>query len=99
MTSHYHIYKVEDIPPEFQFGGEITAHKYNYRLAPIWILPDVGYSITTHKQMEDNGFQYKPKGVHGYNNTHLLMRAIFLELDHTLETKFKSGTICQYRSL
>lgn len=78
VTSHYHIYKVEDIPPEFQFGGEITAHKYNYRLAPIWILPDVGYSITTHKQMEDNGFQYKPKGVHGYNNTHLLMRAIFL---------------------
>ncbi|KAL6450213.1 hypothetical protein SBY92_002146 [Candida maltosa Xu316] len=78
LTQYYHIYKVEDIPKEFQFGGNLTDHKFNYRLAPIWILPDVGYSVTTHKQMKDNNFDYKPKGVHGYNNTHLLMRAVFL---------------------
>ncbi|KAK6890408.1 putative pyrophosphatase/phosphodiesterase [Candida tropicalis] len=78
ITSNYEIYKVEDVPKEFQFGGNLTDHKFNYRLAPIWIFPNVGYSITTHQQMKDNNFDYKPKGVHGYNNTHLLMRAIFL---------------------
>ncbi|RCK56097.1 hypothetical protein Cantr_05864 [Candida viswanathii] len=78
ITSNYEIYKVEDIPKDYQFGGNLTDHKFNYRLAPIWLFPNVGYSITTHQQMQDNDFEYKPKGVHGYNNTHLLMRAIFL---------------------
>ncbi|KAG7665094.1 uncharacterized protein J8A68_001403 [[Candida] subhashii] len=78
LASNYHLYKVEDLPKEWQFGGKLNAHMYNYRLAPIWLIPDVGYSVTTHKQMKDNGGDYKPKGVHGYNNTHLLMRALFL---------------------
>ncbi|CAK9441280.1 uncharacterized protein LODBEIA_P51490 [Lodderomyces beijingensis] len=78
LTKNYHIYKMEDIPQRLQFGGQLDAHRFNYRLAPIWIFPDVGYSITTHQQMKDNDFDYKPKGVHGYDNTHLLMRAIFI---------------------
>ncbi|KAK6455066.1 putative nucleotide pyrophosphatase precursor [Scheffersomyces xylosifermentans] len=77
-TQHYDIFKVEDLPKEWEFGGKIDDHKFNYRLAPLWIIPKVGYSVTTHKQMKENGFDYKPKGVHGYNNTEVLMRAIFL---------------------
>lgn len=75
---HFTIYKVEDLPLEWNFGGSLDEHKFNYRLAPLWIVPQVGYSVTTHKQMKDNGYEYKPKGVHGYNNTELLMRAVFL---------------------
>ncbi|EGW35574.1 putative nucleotide pyrophosphatase precursor [Spathaspora passalidarum NRRL Y-27907] len=78
VTSNYHVYKVEDLPKEWQFGGQLEDHRFNYRLAPIWIIPEVGYSVTTHQQMKDYGNEYKPRGVHGYNNTHLLMRAIFL---------------------
>lgn len=78
VRDNFSLYRVEDIPPEWNFGGKVTAHKFNYRLAPIWIIPNVGYSITTHKKFSENNEDYYPKGVHGYNNTHLLMRAIFL---------------------
>lgn len=78
ITENFNVYKVEDIPKEWNFGGKQNDHHFNYRLAPVWIIPNVGYSITTHKQFEDNNNDYNPKGVHGYNNTHLLMRAIFL---------------------
>ncbi|RLV92229.1 hypothetical protein JA1_003262 [Spathaspora sp. JA1] len=78
ITSNYHIYKVEDLPQEWKFGGKLQDHKFNYRLAPIWVIPEVGYSITTHQQMKEYDYEYKPRGAHGYNNTHLLMRAIFL---------------------
>lgn len=78
LRDHYSILRTEGMPKEWQFGGKEFDHKFNYRLAPIWIIPDVGYVVTTKKQMEDNNFDYKPKGVHGYNNTELLMRALFL---------------------
>lgn len=78
INRHYPVYKVEDLPEKWHFGGKTHEHRFNYRLAPLWIIPDVGYSITTHKQMEENNNDYTPHGVHGYNNTELLMRAIFL---------------------
>ncbi|KAK6198895.1 putative nucleotide pyrophosphatase precursor [Scheffersomyces amazonensis] len=74
----FDVFKVEDIPSEWEFGGNISDHRFNYRLAPIWIIPKVGYSVSTHKQMKENNNEYSPKGVHGYNNTEVLMRAIFL---------------------
>lgn len=78
ITDNYSVYRVEDIPKEYNFGGKEGDHTFNYRLAPIWIIPNVGYSITTHSKFKEDNNQYYPKGVHGYNNTHLLMRAIFL---------------------
>lgn len=75
--AHFHIYLAEDLPPEWHFGGR-EAHRFDYRLAPVWVIPDVGYSVTTHKQMDANDGQYRPRGVHGYNNTDLLMRALFV---------------------
>lgn len=76
ISKNFNIYRKETIPKEFNFGHK--SHKYDYRLAPIWIIPKVGYSITTHEQMNNNNNQYTPKGVHGYNNTELLMRALFV---------------------
>lgn len=91
LTQNYHLYKVEEFPKRFQFGGQLRDHRFNYRLAPIWLVPDVGYSITTHQQMKDNGFEYKPKGVHGYDNSHLLMRAIFLGKGPYFEEKLSKS--------
>lgn len=93
LSQNYNLYKVEDIPPQFQFGGKLHHHKFNYRLAPIWIFPNVGYSITTYKQMEDLGGDYRPKGVHGYNNSELLMRAIFLADGPYFRQRFKTKKI------
>ncbi|KAF3986309.1 hypothetical protein FT663_04588 [Candidozyma haemuli var. vulneris] len=74
----FNYYKVEDLPKEWNFGGNDKDHAFNYRLAPIWIVPNVGYGITTRQKFKEKGENYTPKGVHGYNNTELLMRAIFL---------------------
>lgn len=78
IRESFEIYKIEDLPEEWNFGGPLRNHHFNYRLAPIWVIPKVGYAITTHEQMQeykDSG--YRPKGIHGYNNTEVLMRATF----------------------
>ncbi|KAI5955065.1 hypothetical protein KGF54_001626 [Candida jiufengensis] len=93
LSKNYNIYKMENIPKKFKYGGELNNHKYNYRLAPIWIFPDVGYAITTHEQMDKMGNVYKPKGVHGFDNSHLLMRAIFLASGPYFNENFKSQKI------
>jgi predicted AlkP superfamily pyrophosphatase or phosphodiesterase/uncharacterized FlaG/YvyC family protein len=79
-NSGYNVYLKENLPKEFQFGGKLSKsnEKYYHRIAPIWVIPDVGYSITTHDDMERKNGVYSPKGVHGYNNSEVLMRAIFL---------------------
>lgn len=74
-NENFTLYKVDEFPPEWNFGA---GHQFSYRLAPLWIVPEIGYAVTTHKSMEENNNQYLPKGVHGYNNTELLMRALFL---------------------
>lgn len=71
----YKIYLREDLPQEWHFPHN---PKYIDRISPIWVIPDVGYSVTTHEAMERNNGKYSPKGVHGYDNQHVLMRAIFL---------------------
>lgn len=80
---NFRLYKLDDFPPEWNFGA---GHQFSYRLAPLWIVPEVGYAVTTHKNMEENGNDYSPKGVHGYNNTELLMRALFLGKGPYFET-------------
>lgn len=91
IIDNFSVYKVEDIPKEWNFGGKVEDHKFNYRLAPIWIIPNVGYSITTHKKFQESNNDYYPKGVHGYNNTHLLMRAIFLGRGPYFSEKLAEG--------
>lgn len=87
LKQSFHYYKLEDIPSEWNFGGNKSHHRFDHRLAPLWVIPNVGYSVTTHKNFEDNGYQYKPRGVHGYNNTELLMRALFLAKGPYFEKK------------
>lgn len=76
-NSGYKFYYREELPKEWNFGGPKRSEFYD-RIAPLWVVPDIGYAITTHDDMERKGGDYTPKGVHGYNNTEVLMRAIFL---------------------
>ncbi|PQE25148.1 type I phosphodiesterase nucleotide pyrophosphatase protein [Rutstroemia sp. NJR-2017a BVV2] len=55
----------------------------NERIAPLWIVPKTGWAIV-HKDELDvvdakaKGIAYHPRGLHGYDHEHPLMRAIFI---------------------
>lgn len=56
--------------------------KNNERIAPLWVVPKVGWAIVTKDEfdVEDakkTGKQYTPKGIHGYDHEDPMMRAIF----------------------
>jgi predicted AlkP superfamily pyrophosphatase or phosphodiesterase len=55
----------------------------NDRIAPLWIVPETGWAIVTKEEMDvekakADGSIYHPRGLHGYNHEHPLMRAIFV---------------------
>ncbi len=66
----------ENMPVRYHFSN-------NERIAPLWVVPKTGYAIV-HKEDFDvkaakaTGETYHPKGLHGYDHEHPLMRAIFL---------------------
>ena len=66
----------ENMPPRYHFSR-------NDRIAPLWVVPKAGYAIA-HKEDFDvsaaqaKGEIYHPKGLHGYDHEHPLMRAIFV---------------------
>src|SRR5690606_8954891 len=43
-----------------------------------WIVPHTGWAIITRKEFPEQPKEYNPKGIHGYDNQHPLMRAIFI---------------------
>ncbi|KAH7069235.1 alkaline-phosphatase-like protein [Paraphoma chrysanthemicola] len=66
----------EDMPERYHFSK-------NDRIAPLWIIPKAGWAIVTKdeydvKEGQKNGDVYHPKGIHGYDHEHPLMRAIFV---------------------
>lgn len=55
----------------------------NDRIAPLWIIPKTGWAIVTKEDFDvadakAKGVQYHPRGLHGYDHEHPLMRAIFV---------------------
>lgn len=55
----------------------------NQRIAPLWIVPSVGWAITPKHEFDlqeapARGEVYHPRGLHGYDHEHPLMRAIFI---------------------
>ncbi|KAF2226651.1 alkaline-phosphatase-like protein [Elsinoe ampelina] len=65
-----------DMPARYHFSN-------NPRIAPLWIVPTAGWAIVTRDQFDvkaaqGSGRTYKPRGVHGYDHEHPLMRAIFI---------------------
>lgn len=55
----------------------------NPRIAPLWIIPKTGWAIVNREEMivaeaKKKGEVYHPRGLHGYDHEHPLMRAIFV---------------------
>lgn len=65
----------DDVPPEKtrpEYG------RYRKRLAPVYVIPDAGFSLLTHKEFDKMNNEYPLKGSDGYNNEEPLMRGLFL---------------------
>lgn len=67
-----------DMPERYHFAK-------NDRIAPLWVVPKTGWAIVTKEEFDieeakANGLNhgYDPKGLHGYDHEHPLMRAIFI---------------------
>lgn len=65
-----------DMPTRYHFSA-------NPRIAPLWIVPKTGWAIVTKDEFDvekgrKEGLVYHPRGLHGYDHEHPLMRAIFI---------------------
>ncbi|KAH7310972.1 alkaline-phosphatase-like protein [Rhexocercosporidium sp. MPI-PUGE-AT-0058] len=66
----------ENMPERYHFSK-------NERIAPLWIVPKTGWAIVTKDDFNvavglEEGVTYHPRGLHGYDHEHPLMRAIFV---------------------
>lgn len=75
-NDHFDVYVKETMPERYHFSN-------NDRIAPLWVIPKTGWAIV-HKDDFDveeakaKGTVYSPKGLHGYDHEHPLMRSIFI---------------------
>jgi predicted AlkP superfamily pyrophosphatase or phosphodiesterase len=65
-----------DMPARYHFSG-------NDRIAPLWIVPKTGWGVVDRAEFDvgkakKDGTVYHPRGLHGYDHEHPLMRAIFV---------------------
>ncbi|KAG1823238.1 nucleotide pyrophosphatase [Suillus variegatus] len=58
---------VEPVPERYHFS-------HNYRIAPVWVVPRIGYALTDCMGGKDG----VPTGNHGYDNENPSMRTIFV---------------------
>lgn len=77
----------QNLPKEWKFGGS-KYNKYKNRIAPLWLIPKVGWTFTNKDQMAEMNNDYKPQGISGYNNSEVLMRGIFLAKGPYFSNKF-----------
>ncbi|KAI1475793.1 hypothetical protein K445DRAFT_320578 [Daldinia sp. EC12] len=66
----------KNMPERYHFSN-------NKRIAPLWIVPKTGWAIVKReefdiKEAKAKNLVYHPKGLHGYDHEHPLMRAIFV---------------------
>ncbi|OAQ99430.1 hypothetical protein LLEC1_07765, partial [Akanthomyces lecanii] len=64
-----------DMPERYHFSQ-------NNRIAPLWIVPKTGWAIVKKDEFDlatvADDEVYHPRGLHGYDHEHPLMRAIFI---------------------
>jgi predicted AlkP superfamily pyrophosphatase or phosphodiesterase len=70
------VYLRENMPKRYHFSK-------NERIAPLWIIPKTGWAIVERKDFDIQEAKktnkiYHPRGLHGYDHEHPLMRAIFI---------------------
>jgi predicted AlkP superfamily pyrophosphatase or phosphodiesterase len=66
----------KNMPERYHFSN-------NERIAPLWVVPKTGWAIVTKEEFDvadakEKGTTYHPRGLHGYDHEHPLMRAIFV---------------------
>ena len=72
----FDVYTLETMPKRYHFSN-------NDRIAPLWVVPRTGWAVVEKAdfdvaEAQITGKQYHPKGLHGYDHEHPLMRAIFI---------------------
>ena len=72
----FEVYTHDTMPERYHF----TA---NPRIAPLWVVPKAGWAIVEREEFDvasakERGEFYHPRGLHGYDHEHPLMRAIFV---------------------
>ncbi|KEF58366.1 ectonucleotide pyrophosphatase/phosphodiesterase family member 1/3 [Exophiala aquamarina CBS 119918] len=72
----FDVYTPETMPERYHFSN-------NDRIAPLWIVPKTGWAVVEKPDFDvadalATGKEYEPKGLHGYDHEHPLMRAIFV---------------------
>lgn len=70
------VYTRETMPERYHFSN-------NDRIAPLWIIPKTGWAIVKKEDFDiekakKENIAYHPKGIHGYDHEHPLMRSIFV---------------------
>ncbi|TVY61502.1 putative pyrophosphatase/phosphodiesterase [Fusarium oxysporum f. sp. cubense] len=65
-----------DMPERYHFSK-------HHRIAPLWVVPETGWAIVTKDEFDveegkKKNLVYHPRGLHGYDHEHPLMRAIFI---------------------
>ncbi|RMZ86580.1 hypothetical protein DV736_g6195, partial [Chaetothyriales sp. CBS 134916] len=75
-TGTFDVYTRETMPARYHFTN-------NDRIAPLWVVPKAGYAVVEKQDFNveealTSGQEYHPKGLHGYDHEHPLMRAIFV---------------------
>lgn len=85
-NSHFQVYKRDDMPERFHYDS-------TERIAPIVMIPDVGYLIIRSTDINSKTGKYGPKGVHGYDNMALEMRAIFAARGPGIDKYYLRGSV------
>jgi hypothetical protein len=72
----FDVYTRKTMPERYHFSN-------NDRIAPLWIVPKTGWAVVEKVDFDvaeaiATGREYEPKGLHGYDHEHPLMRAIFV---------------------
>ena len=75
-SASFDVYTRETMPERYHFSN-------NDRIAPLWVVPKTGWGIVERTDFDVeaallSGQAYHPKGMHGYDHEHPLMRAIFV---------------------
>ncbi|KAL1980485.1 hypothetical protein VTN96DRAFT_4041 [Rasamsonia emersonii] len=70
------VYTRQTMPERYHFSK-------SERIAPLWVIPKTGWAVVERPEFDakealKTGRVYTPRGIHGYDNEHPLMRAIFI---------------------
>lgn len=72
----FDVYTLETMPTRYHFS-------HNPRIAPLWVVPKTGWLVIEKENFDiaaaiEEGREFHPRGIHGFDNEHPLMRAIFI---------------------